>query len=160
MDMVRQTLGHYEILGPLGSGGMGDVYIARDPILGRKVAVKILPERLATDRDSLARFTQEARSASALSHPNIVTIYEIGTDHGKPFIAMEYIDGRDLRTLINEGPQTNRLTVDVAAQIADGLAAAHEHSIVHRDLKPENVMVTKDLFVQILDFSFAKLLSG
>src|SRR5947209_2658640 len=153
-----ERLGRYEILRPLGSGGMGEVYVAHDPLLGRNVAIKILPERLATDRDSLARFTQEARSASALSHPNIVTIYEIGTDHAKPFIAMEYIDGRDLRTLINEGPQTNRLTVDVAAQIADGLAAAHEHSIVHRDLKPENVMVTKDGFVKILDFGLAKLL--
>jgi tetratricopeptide (TPR) repeat protein len=154
-----ERLGRYEILRPLGSGGMGEVYVAHDPLLGRNVAIKILPERLATDRDSLARFTQEARSASALSHPNIVTIYEIGTDHGKPFIAMEYIDGRDVRMLINEGPQPNRLTVDVAAQIADGLAAAHEHSIVHRDLKPENVMVTKDGFVKILDFGLAKLLA-
>ncbi|HEX3581362.1 MAG TPA: serine/threonine-protein kinase, partial [Thermoanaerobaculia bacterium] len=154
-----ERLGRYDILRPLGSGGMGEVYVAHDPLLGRNVAIKILPERLATDRDSLARFTQEARSASALSHPNIVTIYEIGTDHGKPFIAMEYIDGRDLRTLINEGPQSNRVTVDVAAQIADGLAAAHEHSIIHRDLKPENVMVTKDGFVKILDFGLAKLLA-
>jgi tetratricopeptide (TPR) repeat protein len=138
---------------------MGEVYVAHDPLLGRNVAIKILPERLAGDRDSLARFTQEARSASALSHPNIVTIYEIGTDHGKPFIAMEYIDGRDLRMLINDGPQPNRVTVDIAAQIADGLAVAHEHSIVHRDLKPENVMVTKDGFVKILDFGLAKLLA-
>jgi serine/threonine-protein kinase len=154
-----ERLGRYDILRPLGSGGMGEVYVAHDPLLGRNVAIKILPERLASDRDTLARFTQEARSASALSHPNIVTIYEIGTDHQKPFIAMEYIDGRDLRTLINEGPQPNRLTVDIAAQIADGLAAAHEHSIVHRDLKPENVMVTKDGFVKILDFGLAKLLA-
>jgi len=154
-----QRLGRYDILRQLGPGGMGEVYVAHDPLLGRNVAIKILPERLAGDRDALARFTQEARSASALSHPNIVTIYEIGTDHGKPFIAMEYIDGRDLRTLINEGPQSNRLTVDVAAQIADGLAAAHEHSIIHRDLKPENVMVTKDGFVKILDFGLAKLLA-
>ena len=152
-------LGRYQIVRPLGSGGMGEVYVAHDPLLGRNVAIKILPERLAGDRDALARFTQEARSASALSHPNIVTIYEIGTDHGKPFIAMEYIDGRDLRTVINEGPQSNRLTVDIAAQITDGLAAAHEHSIIHRDLKPENVMVTKDGFVKILDFGLAKLLA-
>jgi serine/threonine protein kinase/tetratricopeptide (TPR) repeat protein len=159
MASPPDRLGRYEIIRPLGSGGMGEVYVAHDPLLGRNVAIKILPERLATDRDSLARFTQEARSASALSHPNIVTIYEIGTDHAKPFIAMEYIDGRDLRTLINEGPQPNRLTVDIAAQVADGLAAAHEHSIVHRDLKPENVMVTKDGFVKILDFGLAKLLA-
>jgi len=158
MAITPERLGRYEILRPLGSGGMGEVYAAHDPLLGRNVAIKILPERLATDRDSLARFTQEARSASALSHPNIVTIYEIGTDDAKPFISMEYIDGRDLRTLINEGPQPNRLTVDIAAQIADGLAAAHEHSIIHRDLKPENVMVTKDGFVKILDFGLAKLI--
>ena len=159
MAITPERLGRYEILRPLGSGGMGEVYVAHDPLLGRNVAIKILPERLVTDRDSLARFTQEARSASALSHPNIVTIYEIATDDGKPFISMEYIDGRDLRTLINEGPQPNRLTVDIAAQIADGLAAAHEHSIVHRDLKPENVMVTKDGFVKILDFGLAKLIA-
>jgi serine/threonine protein kinase/tetratricopeptide (TPR) repeat protein len=159
MASPPERLGRYEILRPLGSGGMGEVYVAHDPLLGRNVAIKILPERLAGDRDSLARFTQEARSASALSHPNIVTIYEIGTDHGKPFIAMEYIDGRDLRMLINDGAQPNRSTVDIAAQIADGLAVAHEHSIVHRDLKPENVMVTKDGFVKILDFGLAKLLA-
>jgi serine/threonine-protein kinase len=159
MAITPERLGRYEILRPLGSGGMGEVYVAHDPLLGRNVAIKILPERLVTDRDSLARFTQEARSASALSHPNIVTIYEIGTDQAKPFISMEYVDGRDLRTLINEGPQPNRLTVDIAAQIADGLAAAHEHSIVHRDLKPENVMVTKDGFVKILDFGLAKLIA-
>src|ERR1043166_7300705 len=159
MASTPERLGRYEILRPLGSGGMGEVYVAHDPLLGRRVAIKSRPERLATDRDSLARFTQEARSASALSHPNIVTIYEIGTDHGKPFIAMEHVDGRDLRMLINEGPQPNRVTVDIAAQIADGLAAAHEHSIVHRDLKPENVMVTKDGFVKILDFGLAKLLA-
>jgi serine/threonine protein kinase/tetratricopeptide (TPR) repeat protein len=159
MAITPERLGRYEILRPLGAGGMGEVYVAHDPLLGRNVAIKILPERLATDRDSLARFTQEARSASALSHPNIVTIYEIGTDHAKPFIAMEYIDGRDLRMLIDEGPQPNRVTANIAAQIADGLAAAHEHSIVHRDLKPENVMVTKDGFVKILDFGLAKLIA-
>ncbi|HKO01861.1 MAG TPA: serine/threonine-protein kinase, partial [Thermoanaerobaculia bacterium] len=159
MDMVRQTLGHYEILGPLGSGGMGDVYIARDPILGRKVAVKVLPERLATDRDSLSRFTQEARSASALNHPNIVTIHEVGTDKGTPFIVMEYVEGRDLRSLINEGPQSNRRAADIAAQIADGLAAAHERGIIHRDLKPENLMLTKDGYIKILDFGLAKVIA-
>src|ERR1043166_6737502 len=129
-----ERLGRYEILRPLGSGGMGEVYVAHDPLLGRNVAIKILPERHATDRDSLARFTDAAGSPSALSQPNIVTIYEIGPDHGKPFIAMEYIDGRDLRTLINEGPQTNRLTVDVAAQIATGLAAAPGPSFTNRTL--------------------------
>lgn len=159
MDAARQTLGHYEILGPLGSGGMGDVYVARDPILGRKVAIKVLPERLASDRDSLSRFTQEARSASALNHPNIITIHEIGTDLGTPYMVMEYVDGRDLRSIINEGPQPNRRTIEIAAQIADGLAAAHERGIIHRDLKPENLMLTKDGYVKILDFGLAKVIA-
>src|SRR6266849_10648039 len=158
MDTVRETLGHYEILGPLGSGGMGDVYVARDPILGRKVAIKVLPERLASDRDSLSRFTREARSASALNHPNIVTIHEVGTDKGTPFIVMEYVEGRDLRSIINEVPQPNRRAAEIAAQIADGLAAAHEQGIIHRDLKPENLMVTKDGYVKILDFGLAKVI--
>jgi eukaryotic-like serine/threonine-protein kinase len=160
MDTVRETLGHYEILGPLGSGGMGDVFVARDPILGRKVALKVLPERLASDRDSLSRFTQEARSASALNHPNIVTIHEVGTDKGTPFIVMEFIDGRDLRSIINEGPQPNRRTCELAAQIADGLAAAHDQGIIHRDLKPENIMLTKDGYVKILDFGLAKVIGA
>ncbi|MCU1244130.1 MAG: hypothetical protein JWN02_40 [Acidobacteria bacterium] len=157
MSAPRPTLGHYEILGPLGSGGMGEVHVARDPILGRKVAIKVLPARLASDRDSLTRFTQEARSASALNHPNIVTIYEVGTDNGVPYIVMEHIEGRDIRGIIAEGALPARKVLDVAAQIADGLAAAHEQGIVHRDLKPENLMVTKDGFVKILDFGLAKL---
>jgi eukaryotic-like serine/threonine-protein kinase len=159
MDTVRELLGHYEILGPLGSGGMGDVYVGRDPILGRKVALKVLPARLASDRDSLSRFTQEARSASALNHPNIVTIHEVGTDKGTPFIVMEYVDGRDLRSIINEGPLPNRRASEIAAQIADGLSAAHEQGIIHRDLKPENLMLTKDGYVKILDFGLAKVIA-
>jgi serine/threonine protein kinase/tetratricopeptide (TPR) repeat protein len=158
-SVPRQTLGHYEILAPLGAGGMGEVFVARDPILGRKVAVKMLPTRLAGDRDTLTRFTQEARSASALNHPNIITIHEVGTDNGTPFIVMEYVEGRDLRTMIGDAPLPNRKTVDIAAQIADGLAAAHERGIVHRDLKPENVMYTKDGFAKILDFGLAKLIA-
>lgn len=156
MGSIRETLGHYEILRPIGAGGMGEVFVARDPKLGRKVAIKLLPARLATDRDTLARFTQEARSASALNHPNIVTIHEVGATEDAPFIVMELIDGRDLRTLIGEGPMTVRQVLDIATQIADGLAAAHERGIVHRDLKPENIMVTRDGYVKILDFGLAK----
>ena len=156
-SVPREFLGHYEIIGPLGAGGMGEVYVARDPILGRKVALKLLPARMVTDRDTLTRFTQEARSASALNHPNIITIHEVGTDNGSPFIVMEYVEGRDLRALIADGPLPNRKTLDIAAQIADGLAAAHERGIVHRDLKPENVMLTKDGFAKILDFGLAKM---
>ena len=157
MGSIRETLGHYEILRPIGAGGMGEVFVARDPKLGRKVAIKLLPARLATDRDTLARFTQEARSASALNHPNIVTIHEVGATEDAPFIVMELIDGRDLRTLIGEGPMTVRQVLDIATQIADGLAAAHERGIVHRDLKPENIMVTRDGYVKILDFGLAKV---
>src|SRR5947209_8833849 len=160
MTVMREKLGQYQILAPLGAGGMGEVYVARDPSLGRKVAIKLLPVRLSGDKETLARFTREARSASALNHPNIVTIHEVGMDHGSgsPYIVMEYIDGRDLRSLLSDGPLPNRKTLDIAAQIADGLAAAHEQRIVHRDLKPENVMVTKDGYVKVLDFGLAKII--
>ncbi|HEX9984190.1 MAG TPA: protein kinase [Thermoanaerobaculia bacterium] len=154
---MRETLGHYQLLAPLGAGGMGEVYVARDPILGRKVALKMLPVGVAGERDTLTRFTQEARSASALNHPNIVTIHEVGTDDGTPYIVMEYIDGRDLRTVITEGPLQMRKLLDLATQIADGLAAAHERGIVHRDLKPENIMLTRDGYAKILDFGLAKV---
>jgi serine/threonine-protein kinase len=159
MGSIRETLGPYEILRPIGAGGMGEVFVARDPKLGRKVAIKLLPARLATDRDTLARFTQEARSASALNHPNIVTIHEVGATDDAPYIVMEYVDGRDLRTLIAEGAMPVRQVLDIATQIADGLAAAHERGIVHRDLKPENIMVTRDGgYVKILDFGLAKVI--
>ena len=154
----RQTLGHYEILNPIGAGGMGEVYVARDPSLGRRVAIKMLPERLAGDRETLSRFTQEARSASALNHPNIVTIHEVGAESGAPYIVMEYIEGRDLRSMIHEGPMAIRKALDIACQIADGLGAAHERGIVHRDLKPENIMFTRDGYVKILDFGLAKMM--
>jgi serine/threonine-protein kinase len=156
---TRETLGPYRIIGPLGAGGMGEVYVARDPSLGRTVAIKVLPQRFSGDRESLLRFTREAHSASALNHPNIVTIHEVGTDAGTPYIVMEHIEGTDLRTLLRTGPLPNRRSLNIAAQIADGLAAAHEKGIVHRDLKPENVMVTKDGYVKVLDFGLAKLIS-
>ena len=161
MGTAHETIGHYEVLGRIGSGGMGEVYLARDPSLGRNVAIKLLPDRPNSDRDTLARFTQEARSASALNHPNIVTIHEVGTtSKGVPYIVMEHIEGRDLRMLLHDGPPTVRKVLDIAVQIADGLATAHERGIVHRDLKPENIMVTKDGFVKILDFGLAKMVGG
>jgi tetratricopeptide (TPR) repeat protein len=155
----RETLGHYQVLRPIGSGGMGEVYVARDPKLGRKVAIKMLPVRMSGERDTLTRFTQEARSASALNHPNIVTIHEVGASEGTPYIVMEYIEGQDLRTLINAGSVPISKVLDIGAQIADGLAAAHERGIVHRDLKPENIMLTLDGFVKILDFGLAKIIA-
>ena len=157
METQRQRFGQYEVLGPLGSGGMGEVYVARDPVLGRKVAIKVLAVRLSGDRDTLTRFTQEARSASALNHPNIVTIHEVGMDDGSPYIVMECIEGRDLRSMLASGPLPNRKTLEIASQIAEGLAAAHEQGIIHRDLKPENLMYSKDGFVKILDFGLAKV---
>ena len=158
MDL-RETFGRYEILGAIGEGGMGEIYVARDPQLGRKVAIKKLPLRLTGDRDTLTRFTHEARSASALNHPNIITIHEVGSDAGTPYIVMEYVDGTDLRSLIHEGALPVRKALDIGAQIADGLAAAHDRGIVHRDLKPENIMITRDGFVKILDFGLAKNLN-
>jgi serine/threonine-protein kinase len=157
MGSIRETLGHYEVLRAIGAGGMGEVFVARDPKLGRKVAIKLLPPQLASETDTLNRFAQEARAASALNHPNIVTIHEVGADAGAPFIVMEYIDGRDLRTLIAEAPLPVRQVLDIGVQIADGLAAAHERGIVHRDLKPENIMITRDGYVKILDFGLAKV---
>jgi Tol biopolymer transport system component len=150
-------LGSYELVGLLREGGMGEVYRARDGRLSRDAAVKVLPGELAADAERLARFEQEARSASALNHPNIITIYEIGTAHSLSYIAMELVDGKTLRELVASGALPIRRLLPIAAQIADGLAKAHESGIVHRDLKPENVMVNKDGFVKILDFGLAKL---
>ncbi len=152
-----QRLGAYEIVAPLGAGGMGEVFRARDTRLGREVALKVLPEALAQDRERLARFEQEARAASALNHPNIVTIHDIGRESETAFIAMELVDGKTLRELEASGPLPVRRILNVAAQVAEGLAKAHSAGIVHRDLKPENVMVSKDGFVKILDFGLAKL---
>jgi serine/threonine protein kinase/tetratricopeptide (TPR) repeat protein len=137
---------------------MGEVFVAHDTILGRTVAIKKLTVRLTGDRDNLTRFTHEARSASALNHPNIVTIHEVGASGGMPYIVMEHVEGRDLRSVIHDAPLPNKQTLDMAVQIADGLAAAHDKGIVHRDLKPENVMLTKDGFVKILDFGLAKVI--
>jgi serine/threonine protein kinase len=150
-------VGFHEILSPLGQGGMGEVYRARDDRLGREVAIKILPADLARDRERLRRFEQEARSASALNHPNIVTIYEIGQSDSISYIAMELVEGRSLRELVEEGPVSLRRLLPIASQVADGLAKAHAAGIVHRDLKPENLMVSQDGFVKILDFGLAKL---
>ena len=150
-------LGAYEILGPLGAGGMGEVYRARDTKLSREVAIKVLPENLASDGARLQRFEKEARTASALNHPNIVSIFEIDSAGTTTFIVMELVEGKTLRELLILGPIPIKKLFSIAAQAADGLAKAHAAGIVHRDLKPENLMVTRDGFVKILDFGLAKL---
>jgi TolB-like protein len=150
-------LGPYEILVPLGRGGMGEVFRARDGRLGRDVAIKVLPEPLAGDPKRLHRFEQEARAASALNHPNIVTIYDIGRTEGVSWIAMELVHGLSLREVLAAGALTTKNSLSIGTQIAEGLAKAHASGIVHRDLKPENVMVTSEGLVKILDFGLAKL---
>jgi len=150
-------LGPYELLDSLGAGGMGEVYRARDTRLQRDVAVKVLPAELSSDGARLDRFRREARSASALNHPNIVTIYEVGQSDSTSFIVMELVDGKNLRQMLNAGSLPLRKLLGIASQVADGLAKAHAAGIVHRDLKPENVMVTLDGFAKILDFGLAKL---
>ncbi len=150
-------LGPYEILSPLGAGGMGEIYKARDTRLGRDVAIKVLPAGLSSDPERLKRFEKEARSASALNHPNLVTIYDIGESGGTSFIAMELVDGSTLRDLLAGGALPTKRALAIAAQVADGLAKAHAAGIVHRDLKPENVMVSGDGHAKVLDFGLAKL---
>jgi len=157
--MIGRTLSHYDVLEKIGSGGMGDVFRARDTKLGRDVAIKVLPADMASDASRLRRFEQEARAASALNHPNIVHIYEIGDDDGTPFIAMEYVEGVTLRELLSSGVLESAKMLGLALQIGQGVAKAHAADIVHRDLKPENVMLTTDGHVKILDFGLAKLLA-
>src|SRR5690349_15980970 len=142
MTLVSGTrLGPYEIVAPIGAGGMGEVYRARDTRMGRDVAIKILPAEFALDRDRLRRFEQEVRAAGTIIHPNLITIFDVGTDNGSPYLVMELLDGATLRDCIADRmPQ--RKVIEYSVQIANGLAAAHEKGIVHRDLKPENIIIT------------------
>jgi eukaryotic-like serine/threonine-protein kinase len=150
-------LGPYEILAPLGAGGMGEVYRARDARLRRDVAIKVLPDSFSSNPDRLRRFEQEAHAAGALNHPNILAIYDIGTHQGSPFLVTELLDGETLRERLQSGPLPLRKALDVAVQVARGISAAHEKGIVHRDLKPANLFLTADGRVKILDFGLAKL---
>ena len=150
-------LGRYEILAPLGAGGMGEVYRAHDERLDRDVAIKVLPEEVAEDPDRLARFEREARAAAALNHPNILAVHELGEHEGRPFIVTELLEGENLRRVIDSGGLTVRTSIEYAIQVANGLAAAHEKGIAHRDLKPENLFLTNSGAVKILDFGLAKL---
>ena len=150
-------LGPYEILSPLGAGGMGEVYKAKDTRLDRSVAVKVLPQLLATDREALSRFEREAKAVAALNHPNILSLHDFGKEGDTAFAVTELLEGESLRQRLDNGPIPRRRAVEYAIQIAKGLAAAHEKGIVHRDLKPENLFVTKDGRVKILDFGLAKV---
>jgi len=154
---VGRMIGHYRILALLGAGGMGEVYRARDTRLGREVAIKVLPAQFTQDADRLSRFIQEAKAASALNHPNIITIHEIGQEHGTHYIAAELIDGLTLRQRMANEKLKLSVALDLALQVASALAAAHEAGIVHRDIKPENIMVRRDGLVKVLDFGLAKL---
>ena len=153
----HQRLGPYEILSLLGSGGMGEVYRARDPRIGRDVAIKVLRSDIAMDAGRLARFELEVRAAGRLNHPNILAIYDVGTHDGAPYVVSELVEGETLRDRLGRGPLAPRKAIEVAAQIAKGLAAAHAQGIVHRDLKPENVVLARDGRAKILDFGLAKL---
>jgi eukaryotic-like serine/threonine-protein kinase len=156
--VVGELVSHYKILSFLGRGGMGEVYLAQDSRLSRKVALKLLPKALSNDEERLRRFEREARSASALSHPNVCVIHEIGeTAEGRPYISMEYIDGETLRRRFGHGPLKLREAIDIGQQTASALAAAHEAGVVHRDIKPENIMLRRDGYVKVLDFGLAKL---
>ena len=150
-------LGPYEILSALGAGGMGEVYRARDPRLGREVAIKVLPSGSAPDSERLRRFEQEARATAALNHPNILAVFDIGSQDNSPYIVSELLDGETLRARLNSSTLPVRKAVEYALQISRGLAAAHDHGILHRDLKPENIFITRDGHVKILDFGLAKL---
>jgi serine/threonine-protein kinase len=155
--LPNSSISHYRIVSKIGAGGMGEVYLAEDTKLDRQVALKILPQEFAQDSDRMNRFVREAKSASALNHPNIITIHEVGEVEGTHFIASEYIQGETLHTRLKQTPLDLRTTLDIAIQIASALNAAHKAGIIHRDIKPENVMIRPDGVVKILDFGIAKL---
>jgi serine/threonine protein kinase len=161
MALERGTrLGPYEITDRVGAGGMGEVYRAHDPRLGRDVAIKVLPTEFAADADRLRRFEVEARAAAALNHPNILAVYDIGEHEGTPYVVAELLEGDTLRAELMQGPLPLRRVLEFARQISGGLAAAHARGIVHRDLKPENIFLTNDGRLKILDFGLAKVTSG
>src|SRR5256714_1218411 len=155
--LIGKLLGHYCIESLIGVGGMGEVYLARDEGLGRKAALKLLPDSLTRDETQLGRFKNEARTASALNHPNILTVYEIGAEGNVQFIATEFIEGVTLRASLTSGRMNPHAALEIAVQVASALAAAHDAGVVHRDIKPENIMLRPDGYAKVLDFGIAKL---
>src|SRR5262245_15031204 len=150
-------LAHYQILAPLGVGGMGEVYRARDARLDRDVAIKVLPEHLANSAEALARFEREAKAVAALSHANLVAIFDVGTEQGISFAVMEFLAGETLRECLNRGALPLARILEIGAAVADGLAAAHAHGVIPRDLKPENIFMSASGQVKIIDFGQARL---
>jgi serine/threonine-protein kinase len=156
--MIGQTISHYRVLEKIGEGGMGVVYKAEDIALNRSVAIKVLPPELLTEPSRKERFIQEAQAASAINHPNIAQVYELGEHEGIHFIAMEYVEGKTMRQLARDKKLKLEKLVEIMIQATDALTKAHKKGIVHRDLKPENIMINEDGLVKVLDFGLAKLI--
>jgi serine/threonine protein kinase len=159
--MIGRIVGHYHLTAKLGAGGMGEVFLAEDARLGRKAAIKFLPADVAGDPDRRGRFLAEAKAASALNHPHVCVVYDVGeTEDGLPFIAMEFVEGQLLGELVNEGLPVIHRVVEIAIGVADALDAAHSRRIVHRDIKPENISINERGVVKVLDFGLAKWRPG